>query len=131
MARVVFHEPEASSSPLETSAADRFVGRPLIAGGEATYNEQLALALRHAEAIVANPRFRMTYQHRDRKKNILMVQAMLYWRDYKDVLPPDEVKKRAEGYLQALPLIGRLRIGRTIWQRSHLHRLPDAGAGCA
>lgn len=70
MARVAFHEPQAHSSPLETSAADpaRY-RRPSVStrGGEATYDEQFALARRDAEAIVANPRFRMTYQHRDRK----------------------------------------------------------------
>lgn len=134
MARVAFHEPEVHHPAIEARnrITDRedyaayaaryqqsFIALVGARGREATtYDEQNEAARLSAEAIVANPRFRMTYQHRDREKNVMMVHAMLYWRDYKDILPPDEVKERAERYLHSLPLLGRLRMRRTIWERS-------------
>ncbi|MDQ2786989.1 MAG: hypothetical protein M3Y58_18520 [Chloroflexota bacterium] len=143
MARVAFHETEVHHPTIE--AHDRFTDQEdhaayaaryrqsFIAlvgerGREATtYDEQNEAARLDAEAIVANPRFHMTYQHHDREKNVLMVQAMLYWRNYKDILPPDEVTERAERYLHSLPLLGRLRMRRTIWQRSRIRSISAIG----
>ena len=147
MARVAVHEPSAHHPTLEapnlfpdlaasgTYATQRrrdFIARIGAQGREATtYDEQYEIARLDAEAIVANPRFRMTYQHRETEKNVAMVQAMLYWRDYKDILPPEEVALRAERYLASLPLLGRLRMRRSIWQRSSRHRMPNREAQCA
>jgi hypothetical protein len=147
VARVAVHEPQAyhptleAPNPFTESEASRayaaqrrrdFIARIGARGREATtYDEQYEIARLDAEAIVANPRFHMTYQHRESEKNIAMVQAMLYWRDYKDILPPEEVEKRAERYLDSLPLLGRLRMRRSIWQRSHRHRVSNTEARCA
>lgn len=124
------HQPTLESpNPFTASEASRayaaqrrrdFIARIGARGREATtYDEQYEIARFDAEAIVANPRFHMTYQHRETEKNVAMVQAMLYWRDYIDILPPEEVKNRAERYLASLPPLGRLRMRRSIWQRSH------------
>lgn len=147
MARVAFHEPSAHRSTFKApsrftdteastvSAARRrreFIERIGARGREATtYEEQYEIARLDAEAIVADPRFRMTYQHRETEKNVAMVHAMLYWRDYKDILPPAEVENRAARYLASLPFLGRLRMRRSIGQRSHRHGAPDPEARCA
>ena len=146
VARVAVHEPEAHHPTLKapnplteleassTYAARRrqeFIARIGTGGREATtYDEQYEIARLDAEAIVANPRFHMTYQHRETEKNVVMVQAMLYWRDYKDILPPEEVIIRAERYLASLPFLGRLRMRHSIWQRSHRQRVPTPEARC-
>ncbi len=146
MARAAVHEPDARSSTLEAPnprterddsrayAAGRrrdFIARIGRHGREATtYEEQYEIARLDAEAIVANPRFHMTYQHREAEKNVVMVQAMLYWRDYKDILPLGEVENRAERYLASLPFLGRLRMRHSIGQRSHRQRVPAPEARC-
>ncbi|MDQ2784428.1 MAG: hypothetical protein M3Y58_05445 [Chloroflexota bacterium] len=75
-----------------------------------TYAQQYEAARLAAIAIVADPRFRMRYQHRDAAKNRAMVQALRYWRNYQDILPADEVARRRDAYRQTLPLPGRLRL---------------------
>jgi hypothetical protein len=82
-------------------------------GRQATTNAQQYEAARLSAIItVADPHFRMRYQHRDAAKNIVMVQALRYWRGYQDVLPAAEEARRRAAYIQSLPLIGRLRMQR-------------------
>jgi hypothetical protein len=85
-----------------------FVGQH---GREATTNAQQYEAARLSAIItVADPRFRMQYQHRDAAKNIVMVQALRYWRGYQDILPAAEEARRHAAYIRALPPIAHLRI---------------------
>lgn len=93
-------------------------------GREATTAAQQYEAARlSAHAIVASPRFHMQYQHHDRSKNIAMVQALFYWRDYQDILVADEVARRRDAYLRTLPPLGRWRMRRATARRPSKGRI--------
>jgi len=92
-----------------------------------TYAQQYEAARLSAIAIVADPRFRMRYQHRDAAKNRAMVQALRYWRGYQDILPADEVARRRDAYRETLPLLGRLRMRYAGWRAAAWQSHPKVG----
>lgn len=92
-----------------------------------TYAQQYEAARLSAIAIVADPRFRMRYQHRDVAKNRAMVQALRYWRGYQDILPADEIARRRDAYRETLPLLGRLRMRYAGWRAAAWQSHPQVG----
>jgi len=93
-----------------------------------TYAQQYEAARIAAERMVADPRFSMKYQFKDRERNERMVCAMLYWRGYKDILPHDEVVRRAELYISSLPENGQRKISTQIRAQSRMMRPQVCGA---
>lgn len=80
----------------------------------ASYEQQHEAARLSAVNLVTDARFHMRFQHRSEKENIAMVTAMLYWRGYKDILPVDEAERRLDAYIETMPVLGRVRMGRTL-----------------
>lgn len=95
---------------------NEFVGK--YGRSASTYEQQREAARLSAIRLVADARFHMRYQHRNEKKNIEMVTAMLYWRGYKDILPAEEATRRRDAYIEILPVLGRMRMGRKLRQHA-------------
>jgi hypothetical protein len=99
------------------SAFNEFVGK--YGRESTTYEQQHEAARLSAVDLVTDARFHMRFQHLSEKKNIAMVAAMLYWRGYKDILPADEAQRRLDAYIETMPLLGRMRMGRTLRRQGH------------